>query len=89
MKKKKIQKNKDFPGNLIKVNFLEQEIKYAKNHCTKREKVQKLRELISDSIDQEQKNKRLLRDNDLVVLGKPRDALHTIEKNQQRIKNLG
>ena len=31
MKKKKIQKNKDFPGNLIKVNFLEQEIKYAKS----------------------------------------------------------
>jgi len=65
------------------------EIKYAKNHCTKREKVQKLRELISDSIDQEKRNKSLLRDNDLVVLGKPRDALHTIEKNQQRIKNLG
>ena len=31
MKKKKIQKNKNFPGNLIKVNFLEQEIKYAKS----------------------------------------------------------
>jgi len=31
MKKKKIQNNKDFPGNLIKVNFLEQEIKYAKS----------------------------------------------------------
>ena len=31
MKKKKLQKNKDFPGNLIKVNFLEQEIKYAKS----------------------------------------------------------
>ena len=31
MKKKKILKNKDFPGNLIKVNFSEQEIKYAKS----------------------------------------------------------
>lgn len=65
------------------------EIKYVKNHCSKREKVQTLRQLIADSVDQEKKNQKLLADNDLVVLGKPRDALHTIEKNQQRIKNLG
>ena len=30
-KTKKIQKHKDFPGNLLQINFLEREIEYAKS----------------------------------------------------------
>ena len=30
-KTKKIQKHKDFPGNLLQINFLEKEIEYAKS----------------------------------------------------------
>ena len=30
-KTKKIQKHKDFPGNLLQINFLEREIDYAKS----------------------------------------------------------
>ena len=48
-----------------------------------------LRNLIIESIDQEKKNKQLLRDDDLVVLAKPREALLAIEKNQQRLATSG
>ena len=30
-KTKKIQKHKDFPGNLLQINFFEKEIEYAKS----------------------------------------------------------
>ena len=44
--------------------------------------------MIRDQNNRREVNKKMLLDDDLVVIGKPRDALDTIEKNEKLIDNL-
>ena len=48
----------------------------------------KLRKTILEDIEQHKINEKMLEDNDLAVIGKPREALETIKKNQMLISRL-
>ena len=63
-------------------------VKYVNMTNTKLKRNLELRKSIKDEIEQQKLNERMLDDDDLAVIGRPRDALDTIKKNQPIISNL-
>ena len=65
------------------------QVKYVNMTNTKLKRNLELRRAIKNEMEQQHMNERMLEDDDLAVIGRPRDALDTIRKHQPLISNLG